>query len=253
MTTLRIAAALAAALAGTLAAATPAAAEDWEFIVTPYFMLPTSDGEFAAGRFETQVSKSPSDLFSNLNWGFMGAVEANNGVWGFNLDVNYLNVDATNDNVRRFSVNGHQSAYTATILRRIHENAWIYAGARLTDMGVKLDCNTNCQVPLPGGTTLADSRSRGKSWVEGLIGFRAELPFNDKLDLTFIADAGGFGEGSDISINAWPQLGYKLGRAGKLMAGYRIIYIKHESGEGSSRFVYDVATYGPTIGFEFRF
>lgn len=238
--------------AGALLGAAPAAAADWEFIVTPYFMAPTSDGKFAVGRFETNISSSPAELFSNLNWGIMGSVEANNGVWGVGLDINYLNLDVTDDDIRRFSVNGHQAAYTGIILRRVSEYAWVYVGARLSDMGLRLDCDRDCAVPLPAGTTLADDRSRNERWVEGLVGFRAELPFSETIDLTFVADAGGFGEGSDISINAWPQVGIKLG-PGKAMVGYRVIYIKYESETNGRRFVYDAATYGPTIGFELRF
>lgn len=238
----------------TAAAASPAAAGDWEFTVNPYFMIPNSSGKFGIGPLETNVSASPSDLFSRLNWGFMGAVEANNGDWGVNFDVTYMNVDITDDNIRRISVNGHQAAYTGVILKRIHPYAWVYAGARLSDMGVRLACGSNCNLPvtLPGGATSFDSR-RSQSWVEGLVGFRANLPFNDKFDLTMNADIGGFGLGSEVSINAWPQIGWRVSEGTKAMLGYRVIYVKHESEDNGRRFLYDVATYGPTIGMEFRF
>lgn len=225
----------------------PTAAKEWEFIVNPYFMAPSIDGDLGVGPFDARVDASPSDVFSQLNWGVMGAVEANNGEWGLNLDVNYLNVDATDDGNRRFSVNGHQAAYTATVLRRVHPYAWVYAGARLSDMGVALDCNTNC--PVAGDR----SARRDASWVEFLGGFRATLPIDDRFDVTVNADVGGFGIGSEISVNAWPQLGVRIGERSRALIGYRLIYVKHESGDGSSRFVYDALTFGPTIGVEFRF
>lgn len=245
--------------AAALAFAAPASAEGWNFIVSPYFMAPNMDGKAALGRLETRVDQSPSDIFSNLNWGFMGSVEANNDNWGFNLDVNYMNLDLTPENRNRLEVTGHQAAYTAIVLKRIEEHAWVYAGVRYSDMGVDFGCQTQCLpgggINLPNGGALipeVDTR-RNEDWVEGLIGFRAELPFNDKLDLTFTADAGGFGEGSDITINAWPQLGFRLGGSSKLMLGYRLIYIKYENDEGPRPFVYDVLTFGPTLGLEFRF
>lgn len=108
---------------------------EWEFILNPYLMVPSSDGKFTVGRFESQVSSSGADVFRNLNWGVTGGLEANNGTWGVNLDINYINVDVTDDDVPRLSVNGHQAAYTATLLRRVHNNASIYAGLRLSDMG----------------------------------------------------------------------------------------------------------------------
>ena len=248
------------AIAAILVAApahAPAQGKEWEVILTPYFMAPGMDGKAALGPLETRVSQSPSDIFSNLNWGVMGSFEVNNGEWGVNLDVNYMNLDLTPDNSQQLSVEGHQAAYTATVLRRVHENAWVYAGARLSDMGVQFGCQSNCLpnggINIPGNITVpAIDTSRNQRWVEGLIGFRAELPFNDKLDLTFVADAGGFGEGSDISINAWPQLGYRFGNSAKVILGYRLIYVKYENND-KRPFVYDVLTFGPTLGVEFRF
>ena len=241
------------AMALALAAATPVHAGEWEFILNPYLMLPNSSGKFGIGPFDTNVSASPSDLFSKLNWGFMGAVEANNGDWGFNLDVSYLNLDITDDSIRRVSVNGHQAAYTATVLKRVHQNAWVYAGIRWSDMGVRLTCNTVCAVPTGNAPGIAQRElSRNQDWQEVLVGFRANLPFNERLDLTMNADVGGFGAGSEVSINVWPQLGWRVSESSKALLGYRIVYVKHESEEGV-RFLYDVVTFGPTIGFEYRF
>jgi len=230
----------------------------WNFVLNPYFMAPNMDGESVLGRLETDVSQSPSDIFSNLNWGVMGSVEVNNGDWGVNLDANYMNLDLTPDSVNRLEATGHQGAYTATLLKRVHEYAWIYAGVRYSDLGVSFECQSQCLpnggINVPGNIVVpAIDTSRNEDWVEGLVGFRAELPFNDKLDLTFAADVGGFGEGSDISVNFWPQLGFGLGGSSKALVGYRLIYIKYESFEDNRLFVYDVLTFGPTIGLEFRF
>ncbi len=240
---------LIAALAAGIA--TPVAARDWEIIVSPYFMLPTTNGKFGVGRYETEVADSPADLFSKLNWGVFGAVEANNGDWGVNFDVNYVNIDASPDD-RRLSVNGHQAAYTGIILKRIHEYAWACAGVRYSDFGLDLECRNGCNLPLLPGSTPAERRGN-KGWFEPLVGIRAELPFNEKLDLTVTADLGGFGAGSKISANVWPQLGLHIARASKLLIGYRIIYVDYDQGVGRDRFLYDVATFGPTIGLEFRF
>ena len=254
----KIASLLALAALAATAGASPARAEGWNVIVTPYFMAPSMDGKAALGPLASRVSQSPSDIFRNLNWGVMGSIEVNNGGWGVNLDVNYMNLDLTPDNLTRLSVEGHQAAYTATVLKRVNEKAWIYAGARWSDLGVQFGCQSQCLpnggINVPGGITIpAIDTSRNQSWVEGLVGFRAELSFNDKLDLTFVADAGGFGEGSDISINVWPQLGFRFGNRSKAMLGYRLIYVKYENLHEKPAFNYDVLTYGPTLGVEFRF
>ena len=241
--------------AAVLAVAAPAQAGDLEFIINPYFMAPNMNGKAALGPIDRNVSQSPSDILSNLNWGAMGSVEVNNGNWGANFDVNYMNLNVTDPDIRNFRTTGHQAAYTATVLKRIHENAWVYAGVRWSDMGVRFRCDQNCRLlpPIIPGQPRNIDISRNKSWQEGVVGFRATLPFNDKFDLTFNGDVGGIFAGSDISVNAWPQLGWKMSQKSKLMLGYRVIYVKYQGEDDGARFVYDMATFGPTLGVEFRF
>jgi hypothetical protein len=68
-----------------------------------------------------------------------------------------------------------------------------------------------------------------------------------------VADVGGFGIASDISVQAWPSVGFRLSDSIRMKLGYRLLYTKYESGEGMERFVYDVLTYGPTVGVKFQF
>lgn len=243
-----------AALLATSVAAAPAAASDWELSVNPYFMLPTTGGTFGVGAAETNVSASPSELFSRMNWGIMGAVELNNGDWGVAFDANYLNVDATIDDIRRGSVNGHQGVYTLSVLKRIDAYAEVYVGARVTDYGLTLDCNTQCAVPLPaGGTAAAGPRARSQTWIEPLVGLRTRLPASDAVEVVVTADVGGFSVGSDFSVNVWPQLAWNMSDRTRVMAGYRLIYVQYDEGEGGDRFLFDGVTQGPTIGMEIRF
>lgn len=237
-------------MAIAMLAAAPAAAEDWEIVVNPYFMIPTSDGRFGVGMLETGINTSPADLFDNLNWGFMGAIEVGNGNWAFALDVNYLNVDLTDDARRQVSVNGHQAAYTFMVMKRIDPKAEIYAGLKLSDFGLRLECTAVCPVPLANG---ARNISRNRSWLEPVVGLRVRHEFSKHWELVVAGDIGGFAIGSDFSANAWPQIGYRLGDRMSALVGYRLIYVQYDEGEDAERFLYDVVTHGPTIGLEFRF
>lgn len=233
-------------VAGLAAAASvPASAQGWSFVFEPYFMAPYMDGKSAIGPVEARVSSSPSDVFSNLNWGAMGLFELNNGRFGLAVDLTYMNLETTSD--RRFleSIGGHQGAYSVTGLVRIEEHAEAYAGIRVNDLGVRLSGTGPLGAPR--------SASRNESWVDPIVGMRVSLPLSRALDLTMLADVGGFGVASDISVQAWPTLGFRLSDSIRAKLGYRLVYTGYETGEGLDRFSYEVLTHGPTLGVQFRF
>jgi hypothetical protein len=238
-------------IAAACLAAVPAQAEPWHIVVNPYFMVPASDGRFGVGNREVGTSSGPADLFRSLNWGFMAAVEIGRDDWAFVLDVNYLNVDVTDDARGRGSVDGHQAAYTALVMKRIDPSAEVYVGVRRADFGVKLACSSACPSPLGPQGSAELSRSRG--WTEPLIGMRVRHPLSRKSDFLMMADIGGFSVGSDISVNAWPQISYRVSNRLSGLAGYRIIYVRYDERASGRRFLYDVVTHGPTIGLELGF
>ncbi len=67
------------------------------------------------------------------------------------------------------------------------------------------------------------------------------------------ANVGGFGAGSDVSINALAMLGYRthlLGQRMILRGGYRVIYEDYSQDDftGRGRFVWDMRPRGPVLG-----
>jgi hypothetical protein len=241
--------ALAAPAIPALAQEPAAAAEaersgGWTFTFEPYFMAPYMDGKAGIGPFDVRVSSSPSDIFSNLNWGIMGLLEVNNGRFGIAFDGTYMNLETTREGaVDR--IGGHQGAYSGILLARVQKHAEAYVGFRVNDLGLRLS----------GTGPLGNPRSasRSESWVDPIIGMRVNLPLSRTTDLTMMADFGGFGIASDISVQAWPTLGFRISDSVRAKLGYRLVYTKYESGEGLDRFAYDVLTYGPTLGLMIRF
>ena len=231
-------------IAAAAVAAVPAQAEGWEFSLTPYFMAPNMDGKVAVGPADISVSASPADIFSNLNWGAMAILEANNGKFGFAVDLTYMDLGADGPGGRA-SFDGHQGSYTPMALMRVHKYAEAYVGARINNIGAGIS----------GTGPLGNPRSasRTETWVDPLIGIRTNFPLSRTIDLTVMADVGGFGIASDYAVQAWPAFGFKLGNSSKAILGYRAIYVKYETGSGPDRFVYDVLTHGPTAGVQFRF
>jgi hypothetical protein len=222
----------------------PATAQDWEFSLTPYFMAPSMDGSSAVGPLEVDVAASPADIFDNLNWGAMAMLEANNGRFGVAIDATYMNLEAEREGFLE-EIGGHQGAYTGMVLARVHPYAEAYAGARVNDLGVRLQAT--------GPLGVVRTASASKTWVDPLVGMRVTLPVSGKTDLTILADVGGLGISSDIAIQAWPSFGIRLGNKVKAQLGYRMIYTAYDSGTGLRRFEYDILAHGPTAGVQFRF
>jgi hypothetical protein len=237
----------AVALAGALQATSAAADETarrWTVTVEPYFMAPNMDGKASIGPLDVQVSSGPADIFRNLNWGAMGLIEVNNGKIGFAFDGTYMNLRTRRTGLID-TIGGHQGGYAGMVMLRVAQNAEAYAGVRVNDLGVRLSGT--------GPAGIARSASRNESWVDPIVGMRVKLPFSPKADFTMIADVGGFGAGSDISVQAWPTVGVALSSNVRAKFGYRFIYMRHDTGSGLDKFVYDVLNYGPTVGVQFSF
>jgi hypothetical protein len=114
------------------------------------------------------------------------------------------------------------------------------AGARVTYLRVELD--------LDGGPSVDES----ETWVDPLVGLRADLDLTERLALFGEAEVGGFGVGSDLAWNAQLFLTYRtavFGVATDLALGYRALQQDYDHGD----FKYDVTTYGPIIGAAFHF
>ena len=75
----------------------------------------------------------------------------------------------------------------------------------------------------------------------------------NKWQLGVMGDVGGFGISSDFAWHVFPFVGYRFSRLFELRAGYRAIGMKYEKGEGEDYFLYDMTTFGPQLGFMFRF
>ncbi|WP_448581388.1 hypothetical protein [Thermaurantiacus sp.] len=176
-------------------------------------MAPFINGETAIGPVTFRGSTSPGDLFANLNWGVMGLLEANNGRFGILFDGNYANLEMEREGLID-RVGGHQGAYAFLLLARVHRFAEAYAGVRVTDLGVRIALTD----PRTGKPVEA---RRSETWVDPIVGLRVRGPIARTVNLAMLADVGGFGAGSDMSVQAWPSLGIQLSRTLDAKLGYR--------------------------------
>jgi hypothetical protein len=80
-------------------------------------------------------------------------------------------------------------------------------------------------------------------WTDPYIGIGGRYNMSKTFYLTGKADVGGFGAGSDVSVQAYGALGCQISRSIYSEVGYRYLYEDYDSGG----FLYKVSTQGPQI------
>lgn len=234
--------ALLALLAATLAQPALAQTDDWSFLVQPYLMLPSMDGKAAVAGFDANVDVGARNIVENLNFGFLGYVEAAKGDLALGVDVNYMNLDANPDDAL-VSANVSQTAIQPMLFYRVTSYFELMGGIRYNSI----------KLSLASDIAAIDGRESKKDWVDPIVGFRFNGPISNSTSFGLIANAGGFGIGSAIAIQVRPMLSFKVGKGITIDAGYQFFYMDYETGADRNRFAYDVLTTGPILGLSFRF
>lgn len=86
-------------------------------------------------------------------------------------------------------------------------------------------------------------------WIDPIVGLRGQVNFTRAFFAAAQADAGGFGAGSQITVNTQATLGVNFSRNIALEAGYRYMYIDYDK----DNFLYDVNMPGVFAGLIFKF
>lgn len=239
-----LAAACTALAAASAAPATAAQSSDWQYTLTPYLYATSMSGQTQFGPVVAPVSVRFGEILDHLSWAAMGNLNAQNDQWAVNVDLMYAKLGGTGEKHGLFSADIEQGIYAGVVAHRIQQHAEIYAGVRYVTLDVGVKTNYGPLI----------KRNRGVDWVDPIVGFRVNAPFNDKLAFNFMADAGGFGVGADYDIQVWPTLQVKLGQ-GRWRAdlGWRMNYLNYNSDKGAAYFAYDMLLYGPTLGVSYTF
>lgn len=239
-------------LAATVPLQAQAKDDEWHFTVAPYLVLASMDGKVAVRGLEADVDVSASDIFSNLQMGFNGYFAAQKGDWGFGVDVIYMSLGTSTDLV---NVDPSQVAFTLAAVRRLAPTLDLNFGARVNVVRARIEFKDDAPVAL-AGVTVEDT----KTWVDPIVGVHWKQPLGGKWLLSVPANVGGFGVGSDIAVDVFPTLQYRLGERMWIGGGWRLMYMDYQTGyednvpiPGEQPFKYDMITTGPVIGMAFRF
>jgi hypothetical protein len=223
----------------------------WHYLAQGYAMFPNMKGEVGLGNLPTApVDEGPSDIFSNLQMGAMFYFEAHDASWAFSSDVLYMDLGSdirSGTLISDGSVDVAQLGWELAAMRRL--NGWFELGLAATynkiDADVKINFNS---VLLP-----SVSNGLSEEWIDPSIVMRATIPLRGKWSLQARGNIGGFGIGSDLMWQIQADVNYRHSDAWLFTFGYRVIDVDYDHGSGSSRFVYNMQTFGPVLKVGYSF
>ena len=230
----------------------PAEVDEWKVKVIPFVWVPATDLSVSYGDRTVNRVIEPSDVVGKLQFAVAGAIAAENGPWGIMGEGLYANT-ADDVQFRRISgsMRSNQTILQASGSYRLVDDDGLsldaVAGLRYFDFGF-----TNAFTRDGVIFTQAFETSRGKSWVDPLVGLRASIPFNEELSLNLYGDVGGFGVGSDFSWRAQAVFGYSVSDSVALNLGYAALGARNEQGVGLDYLKFKFTNYGPVLGATFK-
>lgn len=256
--------ALIAALAATSSVYSAEIAENsavknpWAFDLTVYAWLPSIDGDFSAGRFDTTTSPSFINIMGKLRnfpMSFNGHFEAHYERLGFYLDGNYMGLDFRPHLDQRISkgistrmgIMDYGASYRLfgpSASERV--NNWdaktrsnsfdVYAGGRTIWLGNEAEF------------TDIGSVSSNASVTAPVIGGRVTVDISPKWFVLVDGSVGGFGvDNVNFTSSALGTIGYRtslFGVPASVEAGYKALSVKVSKPVLTS----DITMHGPYIG-----
>jgi len=232
-------------------AQTAPSADRWQFVVAPYLLFPNMDGTIGLGPVSVDVDASPSDIFSNLQFGAMLAAEAKRGPWAIGFNGLYMDLGKELETITGpggVQLDGELGSYQGMLeltgFRTLTPYLEVVAGGRVNFIGADVNL-----VATQGSL----DQDFDESWFDPFIGLRLTVPNTGKWTVAVRGDIGGFGIGSDFAWQVRGRVGYRVSQLIELGAAYWATGMDYESGVAPTRFTYDVATFGPQIGVGFHF
>jgi hypothetical protein len=230
-------------LAGLVIAAVfamPAAAQGWDWRVTPYLWGSAIDGEIALGPVSRDVDVEFSDILNVLSGAVLMHVEGEkNGHIVFG-DLVWLRVEPEDGIATIGGVAEAQLDTTIIELGYARDTAGALGyevGLRYWDLDVEID------------PALIRGLAGGDRWTDVFGGIRNTRELGSKWTLTTRANLGA--GGSDLAIGFQVDFARELERGNSVVAGFKLLDIDYEKTVRGNPLVVDTTFFGATVGFMF--
>ena len=240
-----------------------ASSDEWQFEITPYAFAAGLDGTVGVRGVKADVDADTSDVLDAMDIAGMLALEARKGKWAFLFDGVFIKLEG--EGVRSWSgpagigsLTGKLEAtsklqvYQPTLGYRVMDGPTkvdVLGGVRYNQLDVDLDLVVNLAGPgglLPGARRKV---SETEGWWDPIVGARVLSPLSEKWSFIGYADLGGFGVGSDFTYQVMAGAKWQINDTVSMKLAYRYFYQDFSKGN----LVWDMAAYGPVLGFGFSF
>jgi hypothetical protein len=247
--------------------ATAQSVDDWKWQATVYGWFPTISGKtsFPATGTGPNIDLDADTILDNLDFVFMGTLEAQRGRYGFFTDVVYLDLSGSKFGTRDATISRLEIPVGVDLNADLKFKGWLWtiagtygviatpehsmqvlAGARLINAEQKLNWQFNGNIgALPLAAT--GSSTVDESFWDAIIGVKGKLSFGTdrKWFVPYYLDIG-TGE-SNFTWQGIVGIGYDF-NWGAVTAAWRYLDYDFKSG----KLVQDLNFSGPAIGVTFR-
>jgi hypothetical protein len=203
----------------------------------PYLIVPGMSGDVTVKGQTQSINASAGDILSHLQFGFMARTGVSYERFFAGTDTVYMGLGGANK-----LVNAGFDQWAAELLGgyRVHPRIALLGGVRYNSL------STNLRFQGPLGLV----RGGSQVWWDPFFGAIGNIPLSKKFSASVRFDAGGFGVGSRIAVNAEPFLNYRISKLVTGTAGWKFLYQDYVN--TGKRFEYDMLTQGPVFGISMR-
>lgn len=223
--------------------------QGWTFSVAPYFWAAGMSGDVAQFGLPTvEVDSSFSDILKNLDFAAMAVAEARYDRYSIFGDLMYVKLSGESGTPRGVVANSVEvSSQTFSGLVGAGYSILQSDAGRLDFVGAMRVWSVDTDLDFHGGILDGVSGSDGATWVDGLVGVRANYSLTPEVYLTGWGMVGAGGANVDWDVAA--ALGYRFNERFSAVAGYRALGVNYRN----DGFVFDVVQQGPIMGLVMRF
>jgi hypothetical protein len=218
---------------------------EWQFAIAPYLWAAGMDGTMSIADQEADIDVPFSDIIENLDLAFMGHFDMRNDRWVLSSDLIFVDLESSED----LSEGTVTAGVDLTLLEfvggyRVSPAVALIAGARWVDMGASLRYS---------GEIVDEDADAGESWIDPLVGIHVFTPLSERWWFGLRGDVGGFGVGSELTWQAYADIGFKTSDLVTVFLGYHALDMDYEDGDGLHFVGLDVLVSGPQLGVVFTF